>query len=185
MIRLFTSNEQLFRQQRNRSLSRESISIFLPGVIYVEPEVTKEIELQSIVIKDGIKKDEEIVNDNLENVKMSKSIQTENTIEKYSINFLKLEFAIGFIECLFLFGFLFESKLLFTIPMLGFLVLIMYIEYVRRNKNKSEIQSDILGLKNDIKIENKIKSVGKHRVKIKFLNINKKSKNSKKGDNIV
>jgi hypothetical protein len=172
MIRLLTSNEQLFRQQRNRSksLGQENINVFMPGVIYVDPE----IELQSIVIDDSVKKDEEVVS-------LSKSVQTEtNNIDKkkeINISLLKIEFVIGFIECLFVFGFLFESKLLFTIPMSGLLMFAIYLEYVRRMKDKID---NIV--KNDIKIENKVKSVGNHRGRIKFLNTNKKNK---KEDNNV
>ena len=52
MIRLLTSNEQLFRQQRSRSRSRESLSVFMPGFIYVNPEVNNNnnIELQSVAV---------------------------------------------------------------------------------------------------------------------------------------
>jgi hypothetical protein len=185
MIRLLTSNEQFFRQQRSRSRSRESISIFMPGIIYIEPEINKEIELQSILVNNNIesvKKDEEVIcNSDVDSVKMSKSVQTDsNNIyknEQSNIILLKIEFVIVFIECLFVFGFVFESNIFFTIPMSVLLMLAMYLEYVRRFKDKSESID-----KNDIKLENKVKLVGKHRMRIKFLNTNKKNK---KEDNNV
>jgi hypothetical protein len=185
MIRLFTSNEQLFRQQRTRSRSRESISIFMPGIIYIEPEINKEIELQSIIVNsdsESVKKDEEVVrNSVVYSVKMSKSVQTDsNNIYKNgeaNISLLKIEFTICFIECLFVFGFVFESNIFFTIPMSILLILAIYLEYVRRFKDKSESV-----INNDIKLENKVNLSDKHRMRIKFLNTNK---NNKKEDNNV
>ena len=186
MIRLLTSNEQLFRQQRSRSRSRESISVFMPGVIYIEPEIHKEIELQSIVVDssiENIKKDEEVVRNSVESVKMSKSVQTDShnigkrEEENLIISLLKIEFTICFIECLFVFGFVFESNIFFTIPMSILLILAIYLEYVRRFKDKSESV-----INNDIKLENKVNLSGKHRMRIKFLNTNKKNK---KEDNNV
>ena len=185
MIRLLTSNEQLFRQQRSRSRSRESISVFMPGVIYIEPEIHKEIELQSIIVNndsESVKKDKEVVcNSVVDSVKMSKSVQTDsNNIYingEANISLLKIEFTICFIECLFVFGFVFESNIFFTIPMSILLILAIYLEYVRRFKDKSESV-----INNDIKLENKVKLVGKHRMRIKFLNTNKKNK---KEDNNV
>jgi hypothetical protein len=171
MIRLLTSNEQLLKQIRSRSYTYNNIytntnlnnNILIPGLIsniskpdneIVQIEMVKNIVLdeeKNEVVENEIKKEEKVV------IYIDKSIQTEVENENNIKEFLNIRYIYLINLLSFIFGFIIENKYLFMIPLGIYIILIIYIERIRIEIQKTMKCLNILKKKKEIKKRDKNK----------------------------